>query len=250
MTHAHFYLPSPAWEAERLCLTGDEARHCAQVTRHRVGDQVVIFDGAGRKAEAQIDTLGKAEVHLTVLAEQQISPPRRPITLLQAVTKGDTFEWIIEKAVELGVRRIVPVITERTIVRLDARDAAKKHEKWQRVVLEACKQCGQAWLPEITAPLPLPAALEVAKPDRVRLVASLDPKARRLRGILSEAHDEAGFSPLNFAVAIGPEGDFSPAEYEMLASRGWDAWSLGELVLRSETAAVCALSILSYESGS
>ncbi|MDB6138074.1 MAG: ribosomal rna small subunit methyltransferase e [Verrucomicrobiaceae bacterium] len=247
MTHAHFYVPPPAWETGRLSLEGDEARHCAQVTRHRAGDLVVIFDGAGRKAEARIDTLGKTEVQLTVIAEHRTAPPPHPITLLQAVTKGDTFEWIIEKAVELGVQRIIPLITERTIVRLEARDAAKKHEKWKRIVLEACKQCGQTWLPEMTPPVTLSAALEEVKHDTVRLVASLDPMACRLGDFWQGPQDESDVPPRRCSIAIGPEGDFSPAEHELFTCRGWHPWSLGGLVLRSETAAVCALSILSYE---
>ena len=245
MTHAHFHLPAHAWDAEGLRLTGDEARHCAQVTRHKAGDTVVLFDGAGRKAEARIEVLGKTEVLLTLLGEQQMPPPSHPVTLLQAVTKGDTFERIIEKAVELGVQRIIPVITERTIVRLELREAAKKHQKWQRLVLEACKQCGQAWLPEILMPGTLEAALEHAAGVSTRLVASLHPQAAPLRALWPPAAvmQEA----TGFAVMIGPEGDLSGREHAQMEAQGWHPWSLGPLVLRSETAAVCALSILSYE---
>jgi len=242
MTHAHFYLPPPAWEPGQLRLTGDEARHCAQVTRHRAGDEVVVFDGAGRKAEARIDTLGKSEVLLTALKVWETPPPPRPVTLVQAVTKGETFEWILEKAVELGVQRIVPVLSDRSIVRLDARDAAKKHEKWQRLVLESCKQCGQAWLPELVSPCNLGAALELVGEGSSRLIASLHPLALPLRAL-----SKAGFSDAGVAVAIGPEGDFSGAEHQKMMDAGWLPWTLGGLVLRSETAAVCALSILSYE---
>lgn len=240
MTHAHFYLPPAAWESGPLRLDGDEARHCAQVTRHRVGDTVVVFDGAGRKAEARIEVLGKAEVVLMPLREWQTPPPRRPVTLLQAVTKGETFEWILEKAVELGVQRIVPVLTDRSIVRLDARDAVKKHEKWQRLVLESCKQCGQAWLPELALPCSLDAALKQVGAEPTRLIASLHPQAKPLRGMLNE-------NACGVAVSIGPEGDFSESEHQRMVDDGWLPWTLGGLVLRAETAAVCALSILSYE---
>ena len=242
MTHAHFYLPAREWVPEGLRLTGDEARHCAQVTRHRAGDVVVVFDGEGRKAEARIESLSKTEVTLTLLTEQRLEAPRRPITLLQSITKGETFEWILEKAVELGVQRILPVISERTIVRLDARDAAKKHDKWQRLVLEACKQCGQAWLPEISAPLSLRSALDLVNADSARLVASLQPQAQSFAALRSGMNNSAGA-----AIAVGPEGDFSPAEYQILATAGWSHWSLGSLVLRSETAAIYALSVLNHE---
>ncbi len=243
MTHAHFHLPAHAWGEGELRLTGDEARHCAQVTRHQAGDQVVVFDGAGRKARARIEALDKAEVRLAVLEVQHVPPPTHPVTLVQAVTKGDSFEWILEKAVELGAQRLVPVITERTIVRLDSREAAKKHLKWQRVVLEACKQCGQPWLPEVVMPCNLETALDRAGGAALRLAASLHPQALPLRSLL--------LGPLSagdgYAVIIGPEGDFTSRELEMLTARGWREWSLGPLVLRSETAAICALSILGYE---
>jgi 16S rRNA (uracil1498-N3)-methyltransferase len=236
MTHAHFFLPAREWASGNLRLSGEEAKHCAQVTRHRVGDVLVVFDGAGRKAEARIDTLGKTEVTLTVLKEWQVPPTLRPVTLVQAVTKGETFEWILEKAVELGVQRILPVLSDRSIVRLDSRDAAKKHEKWQRLVLESCKQCGQAWLPELA----LPTSLAAAGTTALRLVASLQSEANP---VLPSALKDANA----LAIAIGPEGDFSPAEYDLLASAGWHSWSLGDLVLRSETAALYALSVLRHE---
>lgn len=242
MIHAHFYLPPPEWEPGPLRLVGDEARHCVQVTRHRAGDVVVVFDGAGRKAEARIEAAEKHEVRLTLLKEWQVPKPARPLTLLQAVTKGDTFEWILEKAVELGVRRIVPVLAERSVVRLEAREAERKHDKWRRLVLEACKQCGQAWLPELAPPCPLAAALAQKEAACLGLVASLQSGARPLRDLLRGKEET-----LCAAVAIGPEGDFSGAEHLRLEQAGWLPWSLGGLVLRSETAAISALAVLSHE---
>ncbi len=242
MIHAHFYLPPPEWEPGRLRLGGDEARHCVQVTRHRAGDRVVVFDGAGRKAEARVEAADKNEVLLAPVKVWQVPRPARSLVLLQAVTKGDTFEWIVEKAVELGVRRVVPVLAERSVVRLDAREAERKHEKWGRLVLEACKQCGQAWLPELARPCSLTAALEHKAAAGTGLVASLQPQARPLRELLP-----GGQSVAEVAVAIGPEGDFSEAEHRKLEQAGWLPWSLGGLVLRSETAAISALAILSHE---
>ncbi|MBL9145819.1 MAG: 16S rRNA (uracil(1498)-N(3))-methyltransferase [Verrucomicrobiaceae bacterium] len=239
MIHAHFHLPASEWHGSDVELRGEEAKHCIQVTRHRAGDVVVLFDGAGRKAEARIEAASGGVVRLHLLDDSQIPKPRCEITLLQALVKGDTMEWIIEKAVELGVQRIIPVISQRSIVRLNTAEAAKKLAKWQRVALEACKQCGQAWLPEVVMPCSVEAACGPLEAD-VKLTASLQPEARSLRAIRQGAARSA-------ALAIGPEGDFTEGEYAVLAAGGFQPWSLGSLILRSETAAVCALSILGYE---
>jgi len=239
MIHAHFYLPASDWHGSEVELRGEEAKHCIQVTRHRAGDVVVLFDGAGRKAEARIEAAAGGVVRLHLLHESRVPKPRCEITLLQALVKGDTMEWIIEKAVELGVQRIIPVISQRSIVRLNAAEAAKKLAKWQRVALEACKQCGQAWLPQVVMPCSLEMACGQLEAE-VKLTASLQPEARSLRAIRQGATRSA-------ALAIGPEGDFTEGEYAVLAAAGFQPWSLGSLILRSETAAVCALSILGYE---
>jgi len=233
---SHFFLPPTLWSVP-LALTGDEARHCTQVTRHSAGDEIMVFDGAGRKAQAIIEKASKDRVELRTLNESLTPAPSAPLTLLQGIVKGDTMEWIIEKAVELGVQRIVPVLTQRSVVRLNTAEAAKKRDKWQRLALEACKQCGQAWLPQIAVPCALDLALQQTAEVELKLIASLEPDARTLR---REPRTST-------AIAIGPEGDFTPDEYAVLKAAHWQPWSLGRLTLRSETAAICALSILGYE---
>jgi 16S rRNA (uracil1498-N3)-methyltransferase len=233
---SHFFLSPTLW-SESLALTGDEARHCTQVTRHGVGDEVVIFDGAGRKTLARIEKASKDRVELLALSETLTPAPSAPLTLLQGIVKGDTMEWIIEKAVELGVQRIVPVLTQRSVVRLNAAEVSKKREKWQRVALEACKQSGQAWLPEIAVPCALDSAIQQTAAVEMKLIASLEPDADTLK----REHRTST------VIAIGPEGDFTPDEYAQLKAAAWQPWSLGVLTLRSETAAICALSILGYE---
>ncbi len=240
MSLSHFYLPAAEWHAD-LALTGDEARHCAQVQRHRVGDSIVVLDGRGRRATARIASIAKNEVRLADAVLDQADAPAQPLVLLQAITKGSTFDFILEKAVELGATHIVPLLSERSIVRLTTGEAAKKHEKWQRLIIEASKQCRQPWLPELALPCPVAEAIAQVPASALRLIASLQPQARPLRELLPSHR------PVSAAVAIGPEGDFSPAEYECFAQAGWQPWRLGGLTLRSETAAICALSILGYE---
>ena len=153
------------------------------------------------------------------------------------------MEWIIEKAVELGVNAIFPVLTERTVVKLDAKDAAKKQEKWQRVAIEACKQCGQNWLPKVHTPAPFLTALDSLPAHDLKIIAALQPDARALREITNLQSQITKSA----AVTIGPEGDFTPDEYTTARERGYAPITLGPLVLRVETAALYALSILRYE---
>jgi 16S rRNA (uracil1498-N3)-methyltransferase len=240
MSLARFYLPASSWSEPELVLSGEEARHCSQVTRHVVGDCVVLFDGLGRQAEARIVAASKEVIRLESLKTTLVLEPEAAVTLVQAIVKGDTMEWVIEKAVELGVRRVVPLIAQRSIVRLNAAEALKKRDKWQRVALEACKQCGQTWLPEITMPCYLPQSLELTQACTGKLISSLQSDAVGLREALPGAATTA-------ALAIGPEGDFTAEEYQAFQQAGWKPWSLGPLTLRSETAAICALSILRYE---
>lgn len=239
---SHFHLPSEAWtaDAKTLVLTGDEARHAAQVRRHRVGDVVSVLDGRGRRAVGGITVLERDRVAIDVTEVFVIPPPAVPLTLVQAVPKGDTIEWIIEKAVELGGAEIHPVLTERTIIRLDEKDALKKHQKWSRQLIEACKQCGQPHFPRLHPPAQLKNVLPKLCEVPLRIVASLEPRARALSELLPAA------TPASAALAIGPEGDFSPAEYDLLAEAGWQPWTLGQLTLRCETAAISAVAILRH----
>jgi 16S rRNA (uracil1498-N3)-methyltransferase len=247
MSLSHFYLSADVWDRQLLAdpnslsLTDDEARHCSQVQRHRVGDSIAIIDGRGRMATAVIASISRNEVRLAEVKTELSIKPTSELVLLQALTKGTTFELILEKAVELGATRILPVISERSIVRLDAGEAIKKHAKWQRLIIESGKQCRQPRFPELALPCSLSAALGQITAPLLPLVASLEPAAKSLPGLLTAVPSFSGF-----AVAIGPEGDFSPEEYAALRQAGWHSWCMGPLTLRSETAAICALSILGY----
>ncbi len=182
MTLSRFYV-APIEEAT---FSGAEAKHCTQVLRKCVGDQVIVFDGAGTEATAEITTISSKRVELKILERRQTPAPAVSISLIQAIPKGANMEWIIEKAVELGVNAIFPVLTERTVVRLDAREAAKKQEKWQRVALEACKQCGQNWLPQVHAPAPFLSVLETLPAQDLKIIAALQPDSKSLKSILNE----------------------------------------------------------------
>jgi 16S rRNA (uracil1498-N3)-methyltransferase len=237
-----FFLPPDAWVSD-VALLGEEAKHCAQVLRSSRGDMVEVFDGAGRRARATILSVAKSRVSLglEVCPPAQVLTPR--ITLFQAIPKGKTMDLIVQKAVELGVAVIQPVLTRHTVVRLEPGEAQRKAEKWQRVALEACKQCGQDTLPVVRLPMSLAEALAGASPASIRVLASLAPGARPLRELLR------GQIPECVDVLVGPEGDFSPEETSAALAAGFLAATLGSIVLRAETAAFFALGALRYEFG-
>lgn len=147
-----FYLPPADWNPAALRLTGSEAHHARNVLRMQPGDKAVLFNGRGREITAEVTSLGAREIELRKLHEATVPPLRCRITLGQAIPKGKNMDLIVQKAVEIGAAEIVPIISDRTIVRLDADDAAQKQSKWQTVAIEAAKQCGQNWLPEVGAP--------------------------------------------------------------------------------------------------
>ncbi len=237
---ARFFLSPEAW-GERAVLGGDEAKHAAQVMRLRRGDAVTVFDGRGRSARAEITDVSKSELHLQ-LGEGETAPPVAPeIILAQAVPKGKTMDLIVQKAVELGVNAIQPLITRHTVVQVGEEDASKKATKWQRVALEACKQCGQNFLPEVAAPLSFAEWLPRAEGD-LKIVASLFPGARPLREILRAAP-----VPTRVILLVGPEGDFSAQEGDSALAAGFQPASLGQIVMRAETASFFGISAVRYE---
>jgi 16S rRNA (uracil1498-N3)-methyltransferase len=217
------------------------------VLRHREGERVGIFDGEGREWVAEVVRADRRDVGLRVVQEHRTEPLAARIVLAQAVPKGKNMELIIQKATELGVAEIVPLISDRTIVRLSAEESSQRREKWQRVAVEACKQCGQNWLPKVHEPVTLERFCAAMPEAELRLVAAIGNEARLLKQILAERVAEAGGLPRSALVMIGPEGDFTPAEYLLTRSRGVLPLGLGPIILRSETAAFYALSILSHE---
>lgn len=237
---ARFYLPPTSWQ-QHAVLDEEESRHCAQVLRLDRGDKITLFDGRGRSATAVIEQVRKNAVAVTIESAQE-HPARRPeITLVQAIPKGKTMEWIVEKAVELGVQRIVPLITRHTIVKYDAADAPKKAEKWQRVAIEACKQCGQNWLPQVAVPQEWQQWQQGEHPG-LKIIASLAPGATSFRDLLEKYPNVAQAS-----ILIGPEGDFSPQETQQALELGYQPITLGDIILRTETASLYCLAALRYQ---
>jgi len=234
---SRFLLHPESWQSGHL--TGDEARHLTQVLRIRPGETVTVFDGYGRRAQAEVLTASRGLVALK-LGETLTPPPPRPaITLAQAIPKGKTMDLIVQKAVELGVAAIQPLVTQNTIVH----PGEGKSDKWRRTALEACKQCGQDTLPAIANPLPFAAwSASRREVSDLEIIASLAPGAKPLRETLRARPATASATLL-----IGPEGDFTTEETTAALAAGFLPVSLGDIVLRVETAAMFCLSALRYE---
>jgi 16S rRNA (uracil1498-N3)-methyltransferase len=233
-----------------ITLSSDESHHLVTVNRARAGDTVVAFDGRGAEWTCELTDARKAGAALRVTASHTRSPLPCTITLAQALPKGGVMDDIVRHATELGAARIVPLATERTQVHLDGDRSDKKAAKWRTAALEAAKQCGNPFVPKIVGVTSLAEFLadEVVRGAELRLVASLHPEARSLRAVLAEfraAH--GGRAPASAVWMVGPEGDFSPFEMTVATAAGFNPVTLGPLVLRCDTAATAAISVLRCE---
>ncbi|GAA5481935.1 RsmE family RNA methyltransferase [Haloferula sargassicola] len=234
---ARFFLAPQDWD--RAALTGEEAVHCCRVLRAKPGDRIEVFDGLGRSAPAVVASVSRQRVALEMGASRQDPEPAVKTVLAQAVIKGKGMEWLIQKAVELGVGGIQPLTTRHAVVK----PGDDKPDKWRRTALEACKQCGRSRVPEFGEVRSLEDFLSEYQ-GGLKLIAALSadtlPLAEAIR---------SGPPPREAAVLVGPEGDFAPHELEAARRHGWQPVGLGNTVLRSETAALYAISAFRYTYG-
>jgi 16S rRNA (uracil1498-N3)-methyltransferase len=242
-----FYLPPDQSQGTTLVLSAGEAHHALHVLRIRRGEKVTVLDGQGLIRECEVQESTRDGVVVKTLEQRRVAPLPCQITLAQAIPKGKLIESIIQKATELGASRIVPLITERTIARFEPRQQTAKAAKWQQVAIEAIKQCGSAWLPQVEPATTLEHFVSRFDSAELSLVGSLRKNARHPRIYFQEFRRKHDRHPESISVAIGPEGDFTERELGALESAGYLPITLGPLVLRTETAATYCLSVLNYE---
>jgi len=229
---------------ETMNLTGDEAWHAVKVLRLKVGSEITVVSPDGQAARASIAAVNGNDV-VVKLQEliSRVSEPPIQITLAQGLSKGDKFDYIVQKAVELGVHSIIPLVTEHCVVKYDAAKKQLKVNRWQKIAAEAAKQCHRSQVPvvqELTGFSDLLAKLAVT--STVLLFYEQEDQL----GVKQILQQSTGTS---FVVIIGPEGGFSTAEVALAMQRGAHVVSLGPRILRTETAASAALAVVMYECG-
>jgi 16S rRNA (uracil1498-N3)-methyltransferase len=235
------YVGAPVSPGKPLIVAGSAANHIARVLRLRCGDALTVFDGSGGEFGARIEELRKESVvvsveeHRTLDRESPLS-----LTLAQGISRGERMDWIIQKATELGASRIVPVFTKRSVVRLDSNQTERKVRHWRAITVAACEQCGRNRIPELAAPVDF---LDLLPPDalgatRLLLSPGGDLRIDDLTGI------DKGITML-----IGPEGGLEDTEQEAAVAAGFKTVRLGPRVLRTETAAIAALTIIQHYFG-
>jgi len=234
------------WSREQICLRPEDAHHLTAVLRAGPGTAVTVGDGRGGEAVGEIVEIGPAGVVVTVRERRPRGAADWRLTLVQAVPKGERMEWIVQKAVELGAWSVVPVMTERGVVRLDGERAANRVTRWQRVAVEAAKQCRTAWVMRVEPVVTLPQWLGAVGRPAALAIGSLEADAQPFRDVCVGLRQQA---MRDVAVLIGPEGDFTPDEMAAAKAAGARPVTFGRRVLRVETAAVYALSVLAYELG-
>ena len=249
MSDFRVFAQADSASATRLTLSPEESHHLVAVNRARRGDAVIAFDGAGTEWTTTLADDRKQAAVLEVITRQKRTPLSGALTLAQALPKGTAMDGIVRKATEIGTTRIVPLETERTQVHLEAERSERKLEKWRTAALEAAKQCGNPFLPEITATSRLDAFLATSTDHDLKLVASLHPGAISIKQAFAAYRAEGQKNPATVAWLIGPEGDLTPAEIARCLAAGFIAVTLGPLVLRCETAAIYALSVTRHELG-
>jgi len=235
------YVEAPVTAGKRVVVEGSAANHITRVLRLRSGDALTVFDGSGGEFGARIEEFRKDAV---VVAVEEHRPLDREspltLTLAQGISRGERMDWIIQKATELGTSKIVPLFTKRSMVRLDERQAERKIQHWRAIAVAACEQCGRNKVPELVTPIDFFDVLPADSSGATRLLLSPTGDLR-----IEDLQDTAKA----ITVLIGPEGGLDDVEQEAALAAGFKAVRLGPRVLRTETAAIAALTIIQHHFG-
>ncbi|MEA5083090.1 MAG: 16S rRNA (uracil(1498)-N(3))-methyltransferase [Lachnospiraceae bacterium] len=239
----YFVLPENI-TGDTIVITGEDAKHLATVLRSEEGDCVEVCDGCGTDYCCEITAVDKKEVTLKISEKSPCqSEPKTKITLFQGLPKADKMELIIQKCVELGVEKIVPVATHRAVVKLDKKDSLKKIERWQKIAESAAKQSGRGIIPQIGEVVTFKEAVKFGAMAQGAIIPYEHEEKRGIREFVK------GFSGSEVAIFIGPEGGFADEEIALAMENGILSVTLGKRILRTETAGMATVAILLYELG-
>ena len=241
---ARFYVPQPRIEKGMLKVEGEEVKHIRKVLRLKEGDEITVFDGLGKEFEGTIVEEGLSSVVIrikNVYSSKRDSPLE--VTLAQSLLKGEKMDYLIQKATELGVKEIVPFLSSRSVPLLEKSKSLKRHHRWERIAIEASKQCGRGVIPKIQSLQDYSEMLPKASPNALRLIL-WEREGIKLKEILERSKERK-----KIFFVIGPEGGFNQGEVDEAKGAGFIPVTLGRRILRAETASLCFLSILQYEKG-
>jgi 16S rRNA (uracil1498-N3)-methyltransferase len=251
MTRRRFYAPPGAFDSSltRITLAPDEARHLREVLRLKAGDEVYVFNGEGKEFQCRVEETRRDAAHLMVVREVAAARPESTLhlTLAVALLKGEKFDFVVQKATELGVTVVMPVVSKLADIRLrDESDVAKRLARWQRIALEAAKQSGRATVPRIGTPVPFaPLVQDVgAEPESGRLMFS-----ERDGHSLAEGTELLTAKTTRLTALVGSEGGWTDEELTTARDSGWKIITLGGRTLRAETAAIAAAVLLQHLAG-
>jgi len=239
-----FYIPNPQIEKDFLTIKGNEARHIRRVLRLKAGDEIIVFDGSGKEYKGRIVKEEPTSVVIKVgdlFSSKEESPFE--ITLAQSLLKGEKMDYLIQKATELGVSEIVPFFSSRSVPLFDRLKKLERHRRWERIAIEASKQCGRGFIPKIDHIRDYSEMLSLAPLESLRLIL-WEEEGERLKEVLKESKDKK-----RIFFIVGPEGGLSQEEVEKSKGMGFIPVYMGQRILRAETASLCLLSILQYEWG-
>ncbi|HEX3027191.1 MAG TPA: 16S rRNA (uracil(1498)-N(3))-methyltransferase [Clostridia bacterium] len=223
-------------------ITGQDAKHISRVLRMKPGEKLTVCDGMGNDYLCEITSMLEHEVTLSILDKSKSkSEPAVSVTLFQGLPKSDKMDYIVQKSVELGITRVVPVVTARSVSRPDEKSMHGKIERWNKIAAEAAKQCGRGQIPKVETTVTFHRALDELRRMETALLF-YEGSTAKIAGQLNNTVREIGF-------LIGPEGGLEPGEVQAAKEAGIFVAGLGPRILRTETAPICVLSIIMYATG-
>jgi 16S rRNA (uracil1498-N3)-methyltransferase len=245
---SRFFIKQTDITSNTINISGEDVNHIKNVLRLKCGNNIILNDCSGTDYIVEIDRFGENCIYTHIIdSYKNETEPGINITLYQGLPKSDKMDLIIQKSIELGIKKIVPVITERTIVKIeDKKSLENKVKRWQRIALEAAKQCNRGFIPLVEFPITYKKALEISKETDLSLIPYEKESSNSLRKYMEQAKKGR---IRNVSVIIGPEGGFTENEVEAAIDAGINSVTLGPRILRTETAGIAILSILMYELG-
>jgi 16S rRNA (uracil1498-N3)-methyltransferase len=242
-----FFVEPGTLAADRVDIEGALAHRLTKVLRMRVGEEVILFDGSGEDVRVRLEDVSDRRIAAVVI-ERAPGPrePRLRVHLYQSITKGDRFEWLLEKATEIGVAAITPLVAARAVVKTQAE--GNRAERWRRIVVEAAEQCERSSVPLVGAPAAFDDAIQRATGIVLLPYEDAGAVAPSIHDVMNRRVDDA-FALAAAAILIGPEGGFEPAEIERATAAGAEIVTLGDRVLRSETAGLVAATLVMQSIG-